>query len=265
VAAEQLFIKATNRRAGASLLLGVTALISLATGCSSGDAPEDELATEQTLLFKDPSTSGPRLDVYDVQGHVAIAVGGPIGSEAMLGNFNGSQSLAEIYRVLHPDVATLPEDLVALDERVAPEVEALRLADRPPVDAPSPTFDKSWESFFATVCRTFTEGSATYTVQSCVWVPSGGQTVGLTPTDPGGAIDGGDRTYGWNHNAGTSRVRWTRASNNVVAATFTLPPYWWNWFTHYGNFRYRATIYGASASVDGERGLTWHSYSVVVK
>jgi hypothetical protein len=171
--------------------LASTVLALGATGCSAADETATPSASASVALFQDPATSGPRLDVYDSGGEATIAVSGPIGTEAALRGLTGQESLTDIYRALHPEVATVPSELVALDEQLGPKLAALRAQPRAATDAAPALIEKSESAFNSAVCKNFVEGSARYTVKYCNW----GLACGVTTNWAKPQILPGDRTY----------------------------------------------------------------------
>jgi len=230
-------------------------------GCSAADETATPAAAASVALFEDPSTSGPRLDIYDSGGEATIAVSGPIGTEAALSGFNGQESLTDIYRALHPEVATVPSELVALDEQIRPKLAALRARPRAATEAAPALIEKSESAFNSAVCKNFTEGSARYTVKYCNW----GLACGVTTNWAKPEILPGDRTYAWNHNDKSSTLRWLLPNTYTPVASAVIPPYWWTWMTYTGGGGpFWATLDGGAACQQ-ERGITWHSLSFIVK
>jgi hypothetical protein len=252
-----------GRRAVSSCLI---LLAVAAAGCGDDHATEAVSAADPLVLFKDPSTSGPRLDVYDFDGHAAISVSGPIGSEEMVSGFKGGETLVEIYRALHPNSATVPADLMALDARLEPDLTALRSAVRPPIEAEPAPIEKSESAFESTLCRDFREGNTRYTYIHSIWdnTYAEGVSVGWPTYD---RIHAGDRTYAWNANAYEGRLKWYKARSGTVAGTIILPPYWWNWMSMASGGPYWASLLKIDSTVPDytERGLTWHSMSNIVR
>jgi hypothetical protein len=230
-----------------------------------GEHPNDREATPKVsaLLFKDPSTSGPRLDVYDADGRAAVAVSGPIGSEAILGALDSSESLTGLYRAIHGNSTAIPTELTVLDGRLAAEFAAMRSKADTMEPVPDATLHKSLNSFNSSVCKRFTEGSAEYSPLECRWLAN---TTGMILNT--GSIVGGDRTYGWNNNAGRAWMGWYQQGVGWRGGTY-IPAWSWTWFTIWGDGGpYSAGIYCSSDSgpcVSGERGLTWHFLRYVVK
>jgi hypothetical protein len=257
---------APTSRGRRAISLSLILLAAGAAGCSDDHATVGVPAAESLVLFKDPSTSGPRLDVYDFDGHAAISVSGPIGSEGLVSDFKGGETLTELYRALHPNAVTVPADLMALDARLAPDLEALRSAARRSIEAEPAPIEKSESAFRSTLCKNFTEGSTTYTYIHSIWdnTYAEGVSVGWPTYD---RILAGDRTYGWNANAYKGRLKWYKARSGTVAGEIILPPNWWNWMTLYSGGPYYATLWKFDHTVpdNTERGLTWHSMSHIVK
>jgi hypothetical protein len=233
-------------------MVGIMLLGVAAAGC--GEAPADasvQTATDAALLFRDPSASGPRLDVYDFDGHAAIAVSGPIGTEAQLAGLN-ADSLEELYRGVHPDATSIPAELLALGERLAPALAELRSAPRPS-DATPAIVNKSESDFYNAVCVTFQQFPYRYVPLECQW--DTGMDQQLIFQNPHHIL-AGDRTYGWNHNSVTAKMYWGR--NAAMAGQITLPAYWWTWMSMTSGGPYYAMIY-LSGGWTGELGLTHHS------
>ncbi len=255
------------RRAGAGLL-AFTLMGVVAAGCSQGDTQEESStpSSEATLLFKDPSTSGPRLDVYEVEGQAAISVGGPIGTEATLARATGTESIEELYRAIHPDAAEVPSELVALDARLAPALAQLRELASTRADAVAfepPQLDKNQAAFNSTVCKNFAEGSERYTPVECPFKASGNEvSIFQWPL----SINAADRTYGWNPNPRSATISWWAFPPNAaayVAWSITLPQYWWNWMSIYSGGPYSAVLRSAGG-INGELGLTHHRFRRVL-
>jgi hypothetical protein len=275
-------INARSRRRAPSISLSLILLLGAgAAGCGDnaaealptedtpafGEHPNDREATPKAsaLLFKDPSTSGPRLDVYDANGRAAVAVSGPIGSEAILSAFDGSESLIGLYRAIHGSSVAIPTELTALDGRFAAEFAAMRARADTLGSVPEATLDKSLSSFNSTVCKRFVQGSAEYRPFECKW-NANTRYIALNT----GSIEGGDRTYGWNHNAGWAWMGWVVGGTWSPAGTY-VPPWSWTWFTIWDEGPYGVHLGAISSSehpgpiVSGERGLTWHSVRYIVQ
>jgi len=251
-----------QRHIGAGLL--VLAMMGVgASGCSQGDPQGESVesaipSSDAEFLFKDPSESGPRLDVYDFNGHAAISVGGPIGTEGILTAATATDSLTDLYRALHPEATEVPAELVALNERVAPALAELRAL--PHSNAPAVQVDKTQAAFNSTVCKTFTEGAVKYVPIECTWNGSvTGRSIFHWPLN----ITAGDRTYGWNPNNLNATMRWWAADAQglfYVAWSINLPPYWWNWMSLGSGGPYFADLTRPSGAPAAELGLTHHDY-----
>ncbi|HWA77624.1 MAG TPA: hypothetical protein VG937_35045 [Polyangiaceae bacterium] len=249
----------TKMRHASALLVAIAMSGVVGTGCSQGD-PQGETAeasTEGLLLFKDPSQSGPRLDVYDFNGLTAISVGGPIGTESVLAVSSATESLDSLYRALHPEATQVPAELIALSDRVAPALAKLRTL--PSSDAPPVTIDKSLSQFNSVACKNFVEGSVKYVPLQCTWSGStNSRSIFNWPLN----ITAGDRTYGYNLNNTTATMRWWAADAQGIfykAGQITLPANWLNWMSFSSGGPYFADIVLPSG-VTGELGLTHHDY-----
>ncbi len=276
-------MKANHQRIIASVGVAL-----LAMGC--GSAPPDQGTatpgaegalpgkTTPLQLFKDPSTSGPRLDVYDVDGALGIAVGGPIGTTVP--ESPPSATLIDLYRGLHP-AAEIPAELVPLDARLA----LARRADASPEPVPPvpAIVNKSQSAFNANVCQTFGVSQfASWVPVECDWVQVTSCQDAYLGHDAGWGIrqyfpvQNGERVYFWNNSAAGGYVSWYLNTSSGVkyAAWFVTPAYWWTWTsvsgpTPNGNGPYGA--YGepntdcVSNPVLGDVGITHHVYSQIVK
>ena len=243
------------RRSGIGFL--AFALLGAASiGCSSEAEPQESIAPaiEGTLLFKDPSASGPRLDIYSFNGTAAVAITGPVGTEEAFAGTIGMTSLEDIYRALHPEAA-VPTELVAVAERLAPKLAELRAQPRAEVEPAE--IDKTEAGFRAAVCKGFREGSNKYTPIECPWKASG-TSVGIVRFPA--TIQALDRTYAWNPNNRPATVNWFTASNATLAAAHTFPAFTWTWLSVLGGGPFWADVRPA-AGVAGELGLTHHSYT----
>jgi hypothetical protein len=238
-------------------IIGIILLGVAAAGC--GEAPSQEsapmqasteAATEAELLFRDPSTSGPRLDIYDFGGHAAISVSGPIGTEDQLAGLS-ADSIEELYLGVHPEAATIPAELTALGERLAPALAELRAMPRPTNTQPA-VIEKSQAAFNSSVCKIFYEASYKYVPLECQW--SSGIDQLLSFNSPNN-ISAGDRTYGWNNNSVQAKMYWGK--NAMMVYQITLPAYWWTWMSVLSGGPYYAKIY-LSGGWTGELGLTHH-------
>jgi hypothetical protein len=244
-------------RRGCSGFLGLALIGVAAAGC--GEAPTQEAAeqdaaetaTDAAALFRDPSTSGPRLDVYDFDGHAAISVSGPIGTEAQLAGLTVTDSLEDLYKAVHPDATTVPAELIALSDRLAPALAELRSMPRP-ADAKPATIEKSQSAFYASVCKIFPESTYKYVPLECQW--SDGIDQLLSFASPNNIL-AGDRTYGWNNNPVQAKMYWGK--NAAMVYQITLPQYWWTWMSVASGGPYYAKIY-LSGGWTGELGLTRH-------
>lgn len=248
-----------------ALSLGVLLLGTGVAGCAPDEAGDDDMGTTNTsYLFKDPSTSGPRLDVYDLGGEPLITVAGPIGTETMTTSMN-DESLVEIYQALHP-TASVPDALRALDARVAPAFAALRSIPRPaPSPEAAPVVDKTQAAFLGTVCQIFRVSSyKRYVPVECPWEAS--TRLVRAPKDGSYKVLPGDRTYGWNAANGPATLgMW----GNGVGIDIVLQAGTWNMTSYVGTGGpLRAYLQDRPASstpyIYGERGVTWHRVDYIV-
>lgn len=246
-----------------AVLMAIAMAGATGAGCSQGD-PQGEsseaasAATEGLVLFKDPSQSGPRLDVYDFNGNAAISVGGPIGTEALITAASANESLDSLYRALHPEAKQVPAELIALNQRLAPALANLRTLPRS--DAPPAVVDKSLANFNALACKSFNEGAIRYVAVQCTWSgATSSRSIFNWPLN----ITAGDRTYGWNNNNTGATMRWWAENAQgifYVAGSINLPVYWMNWMSFSSGGPYFADISLPSAWGPGELGLTHHDY-----
>jgi len=235
-------------------------------GCSaSRETPADAQSAE--YLFKDPHSSGPRLDVLALDdGGVSVSVGGPVGSETDALLSASPESLSDLYRLVHPEVTSVPDELLDLDRALAPEIAKQRAAG--PVAGellPRATIEKSQSSFMANACQTFTVSNQEgWTPVECKYSEN---TTGLWVGTPSN-ITGLDRTYGWNDVGGSAMLCLftPQGSNNTNTQCITLPAYWWNWISMSGGGPYYASLISNTyPQISGPRGLTHHDYYYIVK
>jgi hypothetical protein len=231
-----------------------------AIGCSQDDGTQsDNVGTEPLFLFKDPATAGPRLDVYEIEGRAAISVGGPMGTEARIAQVSGLESLAELYRVIHPDITEIPKELIGLTERVISERAELDGSPRPAVKTAEIAKDE--RPFDDAVCRTFASSSARYTPVDCRWDPNisylvvGGQQINDLVRN--------DRVYVWNNNPRTATLE-HRLVGGFLYASLAVPQYWWTYMTITRDGPYMTADVVPAGSVRGELGLTHHVYAPVI-
>jgi hypothetical protein len=255
----------TIKRHTAAGLLACAIMGLSAAGCSQadpqGETPESASAStpssEAIVLFKDPSETGPRLDVYDFDGHAAISVGGPIGTESVLSAAAAAtDSITDLYRALHPETTDVPAELVALSERLAPALAELRA--QPHSDAPPVSVDKTQAAFNSTVCKNFSEGAVKYIPLACPW---SGSTTSRQIFNWPLNITAGDRTYAWNPNQANATLNWWAANAQgqfVIVGSINLPAYWWNWMSMGSGGPFFAQLNLAYGT--GELGLTHHDY-----
>lgn len=250
--------------------IGICTAIAIAIGAVScggidnaaGDHPGG--ATESTVLFGDANTSGPRLEVLDFNGDVAVSVSGPIGTEtATLAGLRPDATLVDIYRHLHPG-AFVPSELVALDQRIAPSLNGIvsspSLAEPPPQPV---VVDKTSLDFGRIVCQTFVvDRSISYVPVNCVWaindtvLPDGATSL------RGYTIPANDRAYGWNNKSTPAQIRWYLNGGSTLAGVTNLPAFYWNWSSVLSGGPYQVKIVSDNA---GEMGFTHHALSIVVK
>ncbi|HKO50649.1 MAG TPA: hypothetical protein VJV79_23175 [Polyangiaceae bacterium] len=248
---------------GTQVMLGLVCVGAI--GCSQGDLTvSDGAASEMQLLFKDPSTSGPRMDVYSVNGHLAVSVSGSIGTEAQAASFTEMESLEKLYLAVHPDATAAPAELAPLSKRVRTDLGALSALPRS-TDVLPPAIEKSQSSYLANACRTFTEGSYQYVPLTCNW---SGSISGLLADWTRGFLRGGDRTYAWNATPYSSHVRWDSADGVLpqLHYQFAMTPYTWQWLQVWDTSR---SGWVASIQTDpilpGELGITQHRLTFIVK
>lgn len=260
-------IVAPNREDDMSKIIGsgtVGLLCVFAMGCGEAPAPTST-ETSAPLLFEDPSTEGPRLDVIGLGGEgVGVSVSGPIGTDppAM---FDGS--LIDLYRQIHPDVTEVPAELVELNADVEAAWAALPTDADVRSEAPV-TVDKDQNAFLATTCKTFSSGSVRYVPWECNWVENdfivwAGHPQGTL------TIAAGDRTYGWNEVSVGADLNWC-SNTQCIAGQIHLPAYWWNWMSLVSGGPYYAYLIGdydpqTHTFPPGRRGLTHHYREDIVR
>lgn len=247
-------------------MIEVVSLGAFLFGCSGNrETPADAQSVD--YLFKDQHSSGPRLDVFTLpDGGISVSVGGPIGSETDALLSASAESLSDLYRLLHPEVTGVPDELVDLDRTLAPEIARQRAAG--PVAGevlPRASIEKSQSSFQATVCQTFTNG--VYEGWNPVECQYSENTTGLWVGTPS-KITALDRTYGWNDVGGSAMLCLftPTGSNNTGTQCITLPSYWWNWMSMSGGGPYYSSLVSNTyPQISGPRGLTHHDYYYIVR
>lgn len=272
-----------NRPAvGAALIVGALAMAcsgtSTDTTWSAEAEPRDALETdgEEELnaqlsmvetpsrqLFRDPNTSGPRLDVFDADGNVAVFVSGPIGTENdVIPGLGPDSSLVELYQILHPTESEVPSELAVLDERVAPRLDAVAASavNEAPAEA---RVDKSQSQFNSTVCKTFTEGGSRYTPIECRWVAN----ANIVRVAQRLNVLAGDRVYGWNNASQAAGLYFYPCDTCTPTGVVDLPAFWWTWGSMNGGGPYAANLISkdASANPGGDRGATHHRLSFIIR
>jgi hypothetical protein len=250
-----------SRRAPLMLMTGL--VLSVAS-CAPDATAEEPTTAQSPVFFRDPSTSGPRLDVYDFDGHPVISVSGPIGSEKIRDSLSGDESLVETYRALHPDRSAPPAELIDLDRRFAPELAAIRAAT-PPDDGRSAVFEKTQAGFLGQACQEFRISSFTvFRPQECPWTRDLGLGIVRVGHNPN-RINAGDRVYGWNNTNRTAII-----PINSLDGSLPLHPglaaHTWGFFTAPSTGGpFRAAILSNSATLNqGDAGVTWHRRFTIV-
>lgn len=234
----------------------------LLLGCS-GNRDTSAGTQSADFLFMDPHGSGPRLDVFALgDGGVSVSVGGPIGSETDSLLSASADSLADLYRLLHPEATSAPEELLELERELAPVLQELAARRAAVTEArPRATIEKSRDSFRAATCKTFRASDSRWVPLECKYNDS---TTGLWIGTPSN-ITAGDRTYGWNDVGGTAQLCWSTPQGSNSAWCIGLPQYWWNWHTLYTGGPYNASLISNSyPMISGPRGLTHHDRETIV-
>jgi hypothetical protein len=247
----------------------------LAAGCSDGatssptssaKATGSVTETNATAVFRDPNTSGPRLDVFDAEGTLSVAVSGPLGTEnTVIPGLPPDATLVELYRILHPNVE-VPSELTTLDVRVAP----LLKATKPHLGAPPPVpvaLDKSQAQFNSTVCITFGVSQfSQYIPVECVWRAN----AAVLHVANDYSIHPGDRVYGWNNVDIESFLEtyMNTPPKYLYVSRYFIPAYWWTYINVLSGGPYAATMasnLAAGAPAHGEMGTTHHVLYQIVK
>jgi hypothetical protein len=238
----------------------------LAAGCSAENPDNDstQIAEGATLVYEDTFASDGTFHVIsDDQGKVGFSVRAPIGSEAeaLATAASVQDSLAGVYRKLHPETETVPEELQVLSDAMA-EQQAEFQASGAWRELPEPEafseelHDKSQSSFEAAVCKTIYGGSNHwYFLSDCKYRNANSVT---TAAVMWGNDYHMDRSFGWNETAYT-------ATHSLSASTWkpTIPPYTF-YYTEWGGVydKARATIKLPSGKY-GPLGITAHRWKFI--
>jgi hypothetical protein len=245
-------------------VIEVVSLSALLLGCSGNQETPAEAQSAQ-YLFMDPHSSGPRLDVFALgDGGISVSVGGPIGSQTDSLLFASSESLSDLYRLLHPEVTSVPGELLDLERTVAPELEALaapRAVGPAAGERPPAIIEKSRDSFRAATCKNFYDGVHRWIPMECNY---NDDTLGVWAGTPSN-VTAGDRTYGWNDVGGTAQLCWGTLQGVGSDWCIQLPQYWWNWQALYSGGPYHGFLHSNSfPQISGPRGLTHHVHKIVL-
>jgi hypothetical protein len=248
--------------------MGLALICGNAAGCGQPDgtkiAETDESigATQQAVyLFKDPVSTGPRLDVYDFDGHAAMAISGPI--ESLRDLMNVGATLREAYLRVHPTTNEVPLELLRLEDQFAADIAALKSQPDRSTDLEIANIDKSESAFMAQACQHVFEGSIRYSPIECHYQANVSRLLFVGDRfDPGDGfrMRSGARTYGWNATSTAAEMGWQGPDTRIVAI-ITLPPFWFTYLTVSGvTGGHRGFIFRNNPGVViGDQGLSWHA------
>jgi hypothetical protein len=251
------FRRAASRTAKAG---GACIVVALAFGTAAcGDAASDESADEASamlVVFEDAySDTGRLIVVADADGRLAVKVHGMIGRDDHIvgGQAMNQPTLAETYRVLHPDALELPSRVLALSE----ELEAQR-AELPTEAETSDVAAVQDKDFWSQACITFAEG---FTFR---WIPRYCDLQNTNATmRTNYTVGPQDRNFVWNESANQPTLRLQRITGTFYSAVHTQPPWSWGWYdwavTTTTN---RAAL--APGHTTSKMGLTWHDFDPIV-
>jgi hypothetical protein len=242
---------------------------SVPTGRASDSAQSNNVGAEHTsasaalVLFRDPNGTGPRLDVYDVGGNVAVSVSAPIGTE--IPETRPEATLTEVYRALHSNASSVPSELSALDLRIEPFLKNITALSVAP---PTAIVDKSQSAFNSILCKDFGLSQFSYYHPVlCNWGPASHDNqlyLGDTGNGAPYIVQPNDRVYGWNNTSSAGEVQWYKDYEVGPFYDFPLSAYTYTWTTVYGGGPYGAETEEYSVRT-GDLGVTRHVLVQIVK
>jgi len=225
--------------------------------------------TSGIQVFKDPTPSGPRLDVYDVDGNLGISVSGPIGTEVPEPPAP-TATLTEVYRSLHP-AADIPAELAPLDARLALLRRAVPSA-KPIVTTPA-IVKKDSTAFYANACQTFAiSQTRSWVPVECNWTAVSACEMfwlGGTYYDVGYyPVQSGEIVFMWNNVNVEGFVKWYNSAHQRTY--FIIPAYTWTWTSWTAASGPFEAIVGTNNDCYltpgyGDIGITHHVWSDIVK
>lgn len=250
-------------------------------GCSgegAGPSHENAQGSHSALLFEDHYSETGKIQVHDLDGHLALQVTGGIGTDDHLaiGELLASGDLSHVFLALHPEVESAPDELRAIDARwqrqlaeaaEVPEVKAA-VAERSRSAGAPPLVDKSRSSFLNTACQTFGPWFDQWIPDLCLYTPSATGLVQVNCTNSScnsrWIHHAGDRAFVWNEGSRASLVGFLdiNAQGNLVNhSQGTIAAQTWGFFSN----DFDTVNYGVQ-SVSGAHtppfGLTHHWHKV---
>jgi hypothetical protein len=239
-----------RKHGGTLMILGMVTVM----GCGMEDPNAPPAPGVQ--LQDDFSKTGSLIVNLDDDGQLSVSIQGRIGADnqAIGAAASLKQTLAETYLVLHPDALVVPDQVLALSEKLAKQ-RKLALATTIPPDAssvgPEASVPKDANAFYANACVSSPPGFAGYTADFCTYQPNFHALCTLYQ------MATNDRSNAWNDTPYTATH-----SLSGTSATVTIPTFYWNWTQWYGSYTGRRaclTINGPQSNT-GAIGITHQSY-----
>lgn len=253
-----------------SMILGLFAV----SGCAS-DGSEPEVNTQADgalkVAFAANYSEKGTLTVYeDKDGKLTVSVSGAIGEDDDVkgGAALDRATLADTYRALKGDDATIPAELQALSDRYSKQLDAAReeakQLNRPETPAQSVDAEAATgltKDFWSQACITFWDylgGTFKYYPTSCVLTNCPNNTTYCYQTDFNAQMVQADRSYAWNATPSTAYHYMSTGGGSSIQ----IPAYRWTWNTFAFSGVSRPVLYSPATS--GQLGLTVHQWSVVL-
>jgi len=252
---------ATSRAPSHSLsaAAGLAALLALGAVACAG---EDSSPASELLALDDQYSENGRLLVYtDAEGRLGLGVYGKIGvdDELLGGRAINQATLADTYRMLHPDARVVPAHVAELSDRLAVQrAAALAEAAAAPVPPEAPVEDKD---FLSQACQSFVEGSTNKWVpRYCPYKVDGNQSVRTNYT-----IGPGDRSLVWNQCSVRNNHAMSSATTGLYSPVRSVQEWTWGWneWPVVGE-QNRASLSAPHINCP-VLGVTWHNYEPIVR
>jgi hypothetical protein len=235
-------------------IVAITGLASALVGCGTEQggvegADFPARADVSTLLLSETFGDEGLIEVAaDEQGNIGVSAQAKIGSSAerMLREADGALTIKELYAQLKGNQADMPDRVlsvsdareqqrlivaakgIAKPERVNAEQPAAAPAAGDDIDVVQSAVTE--DSFYATVCKSFTAPPRRFIKNFCDWRVGWSVRTGFTVDGAGAMLD---RSYGWNH---SSRRGWRQLTASTWQPKVEAFSYSWvEWGGTYTN------------------------------